>query len=44
MMSTGLLERQEPNSAGQRGQKSHSYPPVGGVGERRCFARRNRFI
>src|SRR5450759_3725802 len=31
MMSTGLLERQEPNSAGQRRQESHSYPPVGGV-------------
>lgn len=31
MMSTGLLERQEANGTGQRGQGSQSYPPVGGV-------------
>ena len=31
MMSTGLLERQEANGIGQRGQESQSYPPVGGV-------------
>ena len=31
MMSTSLLERQESNGIGQRGQGSQSYPPVGGV-------------
>ena len=31
MMLTGLLERQEANGIGQRGQGSQSYPPVGGV-------------
>ena len=30
-MSTILLERQETNGVGQRGQGSQSYPPVGGV-------------
>ena len=31
MLSTGLVERQESNGAGQRRQGQHSYPPVGGV-------------
>jgi UDP-N-acetylmuramate--alanine ligase len=31
MMFTGLLERQEANDIGQRGQGSQSYPPIGGV-------------
>src|SRR5512141_3375970 len=31
MMSTDLLERQEANVIGQRGQGSQLYPPVGGV-------------
>src|SRR5215831_20357156 len=37
MMSTNLLERQEANGVGQRGQGSQSLPPVGGVRRAQMF-------